>query len=110
MPNSYDVAIAVLLGIGGAGCSTAGSAERTDTPRELVVRAADYSFSAPDTIPAGLTSVRLENDGHEMHHVQLMRIADGYTIEDLRASAASGILIPAWATPIGGPNASSPKN
>src|SRR5438034_5982059 len=103
MPNSYDVAIAVVLGIAGAGCSTAGSAERPDTPRELVVRAVDYSFSAPDTIPAGLTSIRLENAGHEMHHVQLMRIADGHTIEDLRASAASGILIPAWVTPIGGP-------
>jgi len=110
MRNSFDLTLAVAFGVAASGCSTAGSTQRPDAPRELLVRTVDYSFSAPDTIPAGITSVRLVNDGHEMHHVQLLRIGKGHTFDDLRKSAASGVAIPPWVTPVGGANASTPKD
>lgn len=100
----------ILLGVLASGCSTAGSTERPGTPRELVVHAADFAFSAPDTVPAGLTTLRLVNDGNEMHHLQLVRIANGHSFDELRQSAASGNPIPPWVTPVGGPNASTPKD
>jgi len=109
--TAYSNAITViLLGVLASDCSTAGSIERPGAPRTLVVRAADYSFSAPDTVSAGLTTLRLVNDGREMHHVQLVRIGRGHSFDELRKSAEAGIPIPPWVTPVGGPNASTPKD
>ncbi len=101
---------AALISIPAAACSTAGSTERPSGPHDLLVRAADYSFAAPDTVPAGLTALRLENDGKEMHHLQLVRIGQGHTFEELVRSAESGNPLPDWTTPVGGPNASTPKD
>lgn len=71
---------------------------------ELLVTAADFSFRAPDTVAAGLTRVRLVNEGPDMHHVQLLRIAPGHPFPELAQSAAGGHPMPPWVTPVGGPN------
>ena len=41
-------------------------------PNVITVVAGDYSFQAPDTIPAGLTTIRLVNEGKELHHLIVM--------------------------------------
>ena len=46
---------------------------RRDGIRTMTVTANDYTFEAPDSVPAGLTEIRLENRGTEMHHVLLIR-------------------------------------
>jgi hypothetical protein len=71
---------------------------------EVVVTTTDFSFRAPDTIPAGLTRVRLFNQGREPHHVQLARLDDGRTIGELRDSLTAGADLPSWVTFVGGPN------
>ena len=101
---------AALISIPAAACSTAGSTERPNGPHNLLVRAADYSFAAPDTVPAGLTALPLENHGKEIHHVQLVRIGQGHTFDELVRSAESGNPLPDWVTPVGGPNASTPED
>ena len=57
---------------------------------EVVIKAADFSFDAPDQIEAGLVSLRLENVGHEDHHMQLVRLNDGVTLEQLEAALQQG--------------------
>src|SRR5678815_2352898 len=62
---------------------------RRDGIRTVTVTATDYSFAAPDTIPAGLTELRLLNRGTEMHHAMLVRLDAGKTMADLFAAMQS---------------------
>ena len=57
---------------------------------EVVIKATDFAFEAPDQIEAGLVSLRLENVGHEDHQVQLVRLNDGVTLEQLQAALPQG--------------------
>lgn len=75
-------------------------------PQEVVVHARDYAFDAPDTIQSGVTTFRLVNEGPEFHHIQLVRLDDGKTLDDLVELMSSGHAgpPPAWMVEIGGPN------
>lgn len=53
------------------------------TATVVAITANDFSFVAPDTIPAGLTTVRLQNAGKEVHQVVFMRIDSGKTMADI---------------------------
>jgi hypothetical protein len=81
---------------------------RRDGIRTVTVTASDYSFAAPDTIPAGLTELRLLNRGTEMHHVMLIRLDAGKTMADLAAAMQSDGPPPAWGHEAGGPNTPGP--
>jgi len=80
------------------------SAETTAAGEANVVKvtASDYSFDAPAEIPAGLTAIHLVNKGPSLHHIQLMKLADGKTLDDFLA-ALKGDHAPTWVTPAGGP-------
>ena len=79
-------------------------------PRVITISAADYSFEAPDTVAAGLTTIRLLNGGNEMHHVQLLRFADGHTFDEFMNAmkASKEPAMPAWVIATGGPNSPGP--
>jgi hypothetical protein len=81
---------------------------RRDGIRAVTVTANDYSFSAPDTIPAGLTEIRLQNRGKEMHHVFLLRLDGGKTMSDLFGAMQPDGPLPSWAREVGGPNTPGP--
>jgi hypothetical protein len=81
---------------------------RRDGIRTVTVTASDYSFSGPDTIPAGMTEFRLLNRGTEMHHVMLIRFDAGKTLADLAAAMKPEAPFPAWAREVGGPNTPGP--
>ena len=76
-------------------------------PNLVTVTATEFAFAAPMSIPAGLTTVRLVNQGKEMHHVQLVRLAEGHTVQDL-SQVKEGQPIPEWVKFVGGPNAHAP--
>ena len=90
--------------------ATAGSSigMRRDGIRTVTVTANDYAFSAPDTIPAGMTEIRLLNRGAEMHHVWLIRLDAGKSMQDLFAVMKPEAPLPAWARDVGGPNTPGP--
>ena len=88
--------------------STAGIAPSPSAVAELLVTADDFTFDAPAEVPAGRTAVRLVNHGREVHHVQLVRLDAGKTMDDLLAAVAGGGPPPAWAHDVGGPNAAKP--
>jgi len=91
---------------GGAGSrATFDAATHTAT-----VYAKDYAFEAPDSIPAGLTTFHLVNEGPGLHHVQLVRLDSGKTAADLDAAMKTAPALPAWAVLVGGPNAPAPGN
>jgi uncharacterized cupredoxin-like copper-binding protein len=73
----------------------------------VVVTATDYAFDAPATIPAALTTFRLVNHGKELHHLVLVKIPEGKTLEDM-AKETKGELPPPWIQFAGGPNAVDP--
>ena len=81
---------------------------RKDGIRTVTITAADYSFAAPDTIPAGLTELRLLNRGAEMHHVFLIRLDGGKAMSDLFAEMKGDGPLPSWAKEVGGPNTPGP--
>jgi hypothetical protein len=71
-------------------------------PNVVTVTATDYRFDAPAEVPAGLTAIRLVNKGPSLHHIQLMKLEEGKSLEDL-LGAMKGEGFPAWARPAGGP-------
>lgn len=69
----------VLAGAVLAGCAkkdpAADQAAAPPSPPNVVhVEAADYSFTAPDTIPSGVTTLHLMNSGKELHQVVLVKL------------------------------------
>jgi len=78
------------------------------TPHQMTIVARNYSFEAPDTVPAGLTSLTLTNEGTEFHHATLIRLGEGKTIADLSAAMAEHGPPPSWVMFVGGSSAPEP--
>jgi hypothetical protein len=71
----------------------------------LMIMAQEFSFDAPDTVPAGFTKVSLMNHGAEPHHALVVRLDSGHVAGELLDALAKNRM-PAWAVFLGGPNAS----
>jgi uncharacterized cupredoxin-like copper-binding protein len=76
--------------------------------RAVAITASDYAFSAPDSLPAGLTTFEFVNRGPELHHMQIVRLDKGKTMSDFEAAMQSHGPPPAWVTFVGGPNTGIP--
>ncbi|PYP43600.1 MAG: hypothetical protein DMD50_16940 [Gemmatimonadetes bacterium] len=99
-----------LLAAGFVACAAcARPASQAARPNVVTITATDYAFGAPDTIPAGLTTLRLVNQGKELHHASLVRLGDGKTIADFQAGLDAAMKNhtppPPWIAFAGGPNA-----
>lgn len=79
-------------------------------PKPNVVRIAahDFAYTMPDSLPAGLTTVEMTNDGRELHHAIFFRLEGGKRLSDLAAAMKAGGPMPMWAVPVGGPNGPAP--
>jgi hypothetical protein len=66
--------------------SPAPAQEPASSPPVIDIMASDYAFDAPDTLPAGLVTVRLMNHGPEPHHAQLLRLNEGVTVEEFSSA------------------------
>jgi hypothetical protein len=73
-------------------------------PAVVTVVATDFAFKAPAQIPAGLTTFRLVNEGPSLHHIQLIKLGEGKTVNDFFAAMKAGGPFPKWASEAGGPN------
>jgi hypothetical protein len=90
--------------------SAATTATAPAEPAVITVHAADFKFEGPDTIPAGMVTFHLINDGTTFHHLQMVRLDSAKTFADLQAAIAKPGPIPGWVTFVGGPNAPDPKS
>lgn len=78
-------------------------------PGQVTMTATDYGFMGPELVPSGLTAVEVVNQGAEVHHAQLVRLAPGKTPADFAAAMKTDPdHPPAWVTFVGGPNAVVP--
>ena len=55
-------------------------------PRTVIVRAMNYAFQAPDTVPPGLTMFVLDNQGTVRHELVVARLKEGRTLADVIAT------------------------
>jgi hypothetical protein len=90
-----------------AACSDLPARDHPATIHDIAITSTDFSYVAPDTIPAGLVRIRLSNAGKEHHHAQLARLPAGRTVAELRDTLAAGGL-PSWVTFVGGPGVPAP--
>ncbi len=72
-------ALAALFAL--SACAVAPAA--STAPAAVTFKGADFSFEGPESIPAGLTTINFQNIGKEWHHIQLARINDGVTMQQL---------------------------
>jgi hypothetical protein len=71
------------------------------TPNRIEIRATDFAFAAPDTIPAGLTTIKLLNAGREPHQAVVAGAA-GKSFAELEAALLRESF-PDWLVFPGGP-------
>jgi hypothetical protein len=89
-----------------SGITYAGGEDARPAANVVKVVGEDFRFDAPDEIPAGLTEFRFLNKGPSLHHMAVLRLTEGKTIEDLRKLLASPPgPPPSWVKEMGGPNA-----
>lgn len=88
--------------------TSAAADSATTGPHVVQVVGEDFKFEAPDAIPAGLTEFKFLNKGPALHHMSVLKLADGKTVDDLRAALANPGPPPAWVKEMGGPNAPVP--
>ena len=111
------VAVGLLAACGGTGgdkptdSTTAASSTVAAVPAVYTIVAKDFSYEAPDTITAGLVTLRLVNQGPELHHVQILKLDDGKTAADLEAGLKQmkpDSPPPPWVHEVAGPNSPVP--
>jgi uncharacterized cupredoxin-like copper-binding protein len=112
MPK-HEFRTALLAAILLTACTQADHKTEAVAPPEPAVvtyTAADFSYAGPDTIPAGVTTIRLVNNGTEPHHIFLVKLNEGKTAQDLVTAmqAPNATAMPGWAVESGGPNAAEP--
>jgi hypothetical protein len=102
--------VPVILFVGAAAFVTSSTVHDTRAAKVPVVtvHAKDFSFDAPKTIAAGMTSFKLVNDGKALHHLQIIKLEQGKTFADLQAAMKVQGPPPKWIVPVGGPNAAVP--
>ena len=72
---------------------------------QVDVVASDYMFDIADTLDAGRTSFVLTNQGHEAHFLEIVKLAEGVTIEQaLATDDPSGMIEGDWSTGLAAPD------
>jgi uncharacterized cupredoxin-like copper-binding protein len=96
--------------VAAAACSRAEAtpAQAAVPPRVVTVVARDFAFQVQDEVPAGLVTFQFQNRGANLHHMAIMKLDEGKTLQDLFAAFQAGGAPPAWAHDMGGPNAPDP--
>jgi len=105
----YVPGLPVLFFLPVSACSDLPARPRPMPPHEVTITAGDFSFRAPDSIPAGLTRIRLYSEGRERHHAQLAKLERGRTMAELLDSLTRSRGLPSWVTFVGGPNVPPPS-
>jgi uncharacterized cupredoxin-like copper-binding protein len=80
-----------------AGCGSDEAAQAVD------VQGDEYAFVMPDEAEAGVVRFDVSNTGEELHEFALGRLAEGKTLDDVKAALASGQEdAPDWFEDVGG--------
>ena len=106
---TYFAAVGALASLAACGGQQeAAATAQAAPPAVFTIHAKDFSYDAPDSVAAGYVAFTLINDGPGFHHATIFRLDSGKTMSDLDAALKQPGPPPAWAVPIGGPNAPDP--
>jgi hypothetical protein len=101
--SSSYLALILAVAHGSFGCHPKSSQDST-----FRIIATDAGFEAPNTIPAGMRHIVMENRGTEIHEAMLVKLPPGTTADDYVAAVKSGSLFPKGALDYSGPGLLSP--
>lgn len=87
----FDEWRAAAIGVTALAGLLAGCAQGT-TAADMTITASEYKFETAGKPAPGATLVTLKNGGKEAHHVQLLHLAPGKTMQDLGAALQAGDL------------------
>ena len=77
-------------------------------PTVVTVHASEFAFTAPKIAPAGTITLRMVNDGKQLHHIAVIKLLHGKTVNDFVEAMKKPGPPPAWVVAVGGPNAAAP--
>jgi hypothetical protein len=78
-------------------------------PSNVTYTARDYEFDGPEKIAAGWTTVKMINQGRDLHQIQFLKLPEGKTAADFRAEiTADPTRLPRWVQRRSGPNSVVP--
>lgn len=104
--QAFALTISGLILLSGCGHAVPPNRFAYADSQTITFLATDYRFEGPEIVQAGDTIVRLSNQGHEAHHVQLVKLDRDRTPKELIEALGGPVTqIPDWARQIGGPNA-----
>jgi hypothetical protein len=78
------------------------------TPAAVTVTATDFKLDMPAQVPAGAVTMRLVNNGKELHQAQIIRLDAGKTMADFQQAMKHEGPPPGWVRFVGGPNGVAP--
>lgn len=87
------------------------SSEVAEGPREVHFTARDFAFEGPSTLEAGMITFVLTNESETWHHLQLVKLPDGMSMDEFQAGMAAmqpGSPPPVWFADAGGVNPPPP--
>ena len=78
------------------------------TPAPVTVIATDFKLDMPAKVSAGAVTLRLVNNGKELHQAQIVRLDEGKTMADFQQAMKHEGPAPGWVRFVGGPNGVAP--
>jgi uncharacterized cupredoxin-like copper-binding protein len=107
--HRFTKILTLLIAFGASLALISCASESSDAPPVVTFVGSDYAFEGPSEIPAGMTELVIQNEGGELHQIQLIKLDEGKTLDDLATLMAEGAMAPPdWAHLVGGPNAAMP--
>jgi hypothetical protein len=88
--------------------SSAASSTSASTSAPVTVTATDFKLDMPAKVPAGAVTMRLVNNGKELHQAQIVRLDEGKTLADFEQAMKHEGPPPGWVRFVGGPNGVAP--
>src|SRR6478672_10019398 len=76
----------VLTIVTACGTSTAGPTVQKRNIPSITIKAMDFSYDQPASIPAGYVRVSLVNNGLQPHQANIVRLNDGVSFDQLMAN------------------------
>ncbi len=96
MISAARTALAGLALILSAATVAAQAASTVDRPQFIRVIAKDYVYDAPASVPSGIATIHLINQGTDIHHVTVQELPNGKSVKDFFDGTRATGLAPAW--------------
>ena len=100
-----------LIACGGDAPQEGQESQAPSAPHEAHFTASDFAFDGPTTIESGMVTFVLDNTSENFHHLQLVRLTEGMSAQDLHdrlMTMQPGTPIPSWFVDAGGVNPPAP--